>query len=90
MSLIFQRNKADSNKNFKITIYCKDNEKLFDITERYLHKVLEKRENILFLYNAKTLDNNDLKKTPRDLKLIKNSTIFAVDIELLEGGINIL
>ena len=84
LSIVFQRNKVDAAKNFKITIYCKDNEKLYDITERYLHKVLEKRKNVLFLYNASTLDET---KTPKELGLIMNSTIFAVDTELMVGGI---
>ncbi len=83
MGLVFQRNKVDSNKNFKITISCKKTESLYDITEKYLHKVLEKRENILFLYNAKIIDT---KKTPEDLFLTDNSTIFAVDTELMSGG----
>ena len=83
LSLVFQRNKVDAAKNFKITIYCKDNEKLYDITQRYLHKVLEKRKNVLFLYNASTLDET---KTPKELGLIMNSTIFAVDTELMVGG----
>ena len=86
MSIVFQRNKKDSKKNFKITIYCKDDEKLFDVTERYLHKVAEERKKILFLYNAKAFKGGDFQKTIKDLTILPGSTIFAVDIDLMVGG----
>ena len=45
---------------------------------------MEKRKDVLFLYDAKRLDLN---KTPRQLYLFRNAIILAVDTKMMEGGL---
>ena len=52
MNLLFHRNKTDKSKEFKIRIYCKPNDTIREVTDRYLQKVGEKRKDVIFVYNG--------------------------------------
>ena len=55
ISLLFKRNTPDKNLDFKITIICSPNDTIGHVIEKYLTKSLEKREDVVFLFNATEL-----------------------------------
>ena len=83
ISLIFKRNKKKKGEDFQIAIYCSINDKLRDVTKRYLTKVMEEEKNVMFFFNGKRVNQS---LTVAESGMIHLSTIFAVDVDLLEAG----
>ena len=85
MNLLFHRNKKDKSKEFKIRIYCKPNDTIREVTDRYLHKVGEKRKDVIFVYNGGKIHTKDLPKKVSDM-FLNNATIMALDTLDMIGG----
>ena len=86
LTIIFERKiKKDDKKNipFKITIMCLKNELLSEVVNRYCNKTLEKKENLLFLFNNKQLKLN---RTLMEENLLNGSIIYVIDSSGMKGG----
>ena len=86
ISIVFQRQKSENNIDFKITIVCSQNDTIGQIIDKYLTKSLERREDVLFLFNAeeigqysdKTLKFKDLKHQSIIMVVNKRGTIAGI------------
>jgi hypothetical protein len=84
ISLLFKRNdKKTKKENFRITIICKKTDLISEVIKRYCFKTNEKKENLLFLSNAKELDE---KLTVEQSLLSSSSIILVIDTIKMRGG----
>ena len=82
--MLFKRNKKKKEEEFQITIVCKKNEKWKNVFQRYCTKTNEKRENLLFIFDAKNLEDNET--VASTVNIINMSKIRVIDVENLDGG----
>ena len=83
LTIIFMTNKKNGDLDFIIKIICKEDELVKDIIDRYCFKTDQKKEDLLFLYNSKKLDEN---QTILEAKLNSTSIIMVVNIKNIYGG----
>ena len=86
ISLMFKRTNPDKNLDFKITIICSPNDKIGDVIEKYLNKSLEKKKDVVFLFNATELGNIS-NQTVNSIGLIHQSIIMVVNKREAIAGI---
>ena len=86
ISLIFERSNPDNNQEFKITIFTSPNDTIGQNIERYLTKSLEKRGEVIFLFNALELGTVP-NKTIISVGLQHQSKIMVVNKRNAVGGI---
>ena len=92
IGVIFSRtNPGDKNKNFKITIICSPNDKVKDVIDNFCHKSMEKKDELLFIFNAEKIsdNNNKLNRTIASFGIINQSQIMVVNKQRMKGGINL-
>ena len=83
-SIFFRRNERfEETKEFILRIDCRKNELVKDVIDRYLSKTNEKKEDLLFIFNSKKINEN---KTVQELGLLNNSRIFVCKINAVRGG----
>ena len=70
-------------RNSDLVIFCKNNELLSEVVKRYCHKSLQKREDLLFLFNCNILRED---RTVQELNLLNDSKILVLDNKPMYGG----
>ena len=83
VTIIFKRNKKNGDVDFIIKIICKEDELVKDIIDRYCFKTDQKKEDLLFLYDSKKLDEN---QTILEARLNSGSIIYVVNFGDTYGG----
>ena len=83
LRLIFKRIFEQEEKNFNLTVLCKENELLSEVLKRYCHKTIQKKEDLIFLYNSQKLRED---KTVQELGLFNGSSILVITYENMIGG----
>ena len=78
IQIIFQRQKTSNNIDFKITITCSLNDTIGQIIDKYLTKSLEKRKDVIFLFNAEEIGRYS-DQTLRSKNLQHNSEIMVIN-----------
>ena len=83
INLQFQSSKKKEEENFTINIVCHPKEKWKDVFQRYCFKTNEKKEYLLFICNAKRLQDD---QTVGSTDLFNSPKILVIDIRDLEGS----
>ena len=78
ISLMFARTNPDQNINFQITIVCSPNDTIGHVIDKYLTKSMEKKNDVIFLFNATQLEKIP-NRTVNSLGLIHQSKIMVVN-----------
>ena len=86
ISLIFERSNPDNSQDFKITILTSPNDTIDQNIERYLTKSMEKRGEVIFLFNALELGTVP-NQTVISVGLQNQSKIMVVNKRNAVGGI---
>ena len=81
MAIIFR---VSGNKEYNeiISVICNSNEKVSELIEKYRIKNNDKRLNIKFIYNAKSLNDS---LTLKEAQLMNNSNVFVVPIHQIRA-----
>ena len=86
ISLLFKRTTPNKNLDFQITIICSPNDTIGHVIDKYLSKSLEKKKDVIFLFNTTELGNIP-NETVHSLCLINQSIIMVVNKKDATGGI---
>ena len=74
----FHRQKTENTIDFKITIVCSLDDTIGQIIDKYLTKSLEKRKDVIFLFNTEEIGQYS-DQTLRSKNLLHNSEIMVVN-----------
>ena len=86
ISLLFQKTKTGNTIDFKISIICSLNDTIGHVIDKYVSKSLEKKEDLLFLFNAEEIGQYP-DETLKSKNILKGSTIIVVNRKGTIAGI---